>query len=204
MNERIIKCNEGEVRIHLEYDEDPSPPDEMGDCEPEFFNAVRGNDLRRKLEEEFGDRVNMAANTMVSGDMYQAPDKSWYWGLTEYRHGGSAFALCGGGKNWPDQQWDVIPLSGWIKISQQLRKDWGIHGKPGVKEKARANAVGCLKEWEAYFNGHVFGYVVEAFENEDKVLDESCWGYYQEDDAETDATSAAEYLIERLGWTKQP
>jgi hypothetical protein len=209
--ENTFAYDKGEILLKIEYDEDPISPDEMGDCEPTFFHADRGYDLRRKLDTEFGDNAQIAYWAMASGDVYKTKEKDWYFGFTEYRHSGSAFALCRStrARNFPDQQWDMIGLAGWIKITRQNRVDWGIHGRKGVEEKARGQAKNHLETWEAYVNGQVFGYVVEVYpytdegEVEDVPADtDSCWGFYGEEYAKEEACAAIGYLVHNLGWTE--
>jgi hypothetical protein len=197
--------DQGYAKIAIVPDEDPIRPDDC-DCEPEFFHAERGADLRRKLTEEFPDS-GKAYVTMALGQVHKSREGDWYYGFTEYRHSGSAFALCATGRarNFPDQRWDVIDVAGWIKVSRQNRIDWGIHGKRGVAEKALANAKLCLKEWETYCNGWVVGWTVTFFDKEDRELDsDSCYGYYEREDALADANAAADDRADRLGWKEQP
>lgn len=209
MYEEVYTYTEGEIRTRLEYDESPESPDEMGDCEPTFFRAKRGHDLTRKLEQEFSN-PQKAYDEMAAGGIYKK-DGDWYFGVTEYRHSGSAFALAGSSRarNFPDQRWDVIPIVGWIKVSKQNRIDWGIHGKKEVEEKARANALGHLTTWQSYINGEVYGYIVQAFpynkegETEDSPAEEdSCWGFYGYKDAEESAKDSATWMAETLNWSK--
>ena len=193
MYEHTSYYQNGRIEIRLEYDADPSPPDEMGDCEPEFFKANNGNEMERKLKEEF-EKPQKAVTKLASGDVFESKEGDWYYGIAEYSHGQSAFALCGSSRacNWPDPQWDVIPFVGWIKISKKLREDWGTGFN---KAMIKANAEGYLETWEAYLNGNVFGYIVKAYDAQDKELeDDSCWGYYGEDDAIIDARTSAAYL----------
>ena len=193
MYENTIEYPSGKITIKLEYDPDPSSPDEMGDCEPEFFRAQRGEELDRKLNEEFQHPIKAMAR-MTSGEVFEDKDGSWFYGFSEYRHGQSAFAFCNSSRarNFPDQQWDVIQLVGWIKISKKLREDWGIVDD---KKLAKAKAVGYLKTWEAYLNGEVYGCILQVLDAEEKVLEEdSCWGYYGEEDAITDAKATARYM----------
>lgn len=202
-----IQYDQGTAIITLHPDEDAPPPNEDGDYEPEFFRAERGDDLWREMTSEFGSHYlqDKAYRTMTSGVPYKTADGDWYFGITEYRHGGCALALCGDwrARRWPDQQWDVIALSGWVKISKKLRQDWGIFGKRGVEEKAKANAEGYVKAWDTYLNGGVVGYVMVLNDKDGKELEEeSCWGYYEEEDAVGDARSTADFYAERLGWVE--
>jgi hypothetical protein len=205
MYDQTYTYQQGEIRTRLEYDEYPESPDEMGDCEPEFFRAEGGHELHRKLEQEFSS-PQKAYDTMAAGEIYKTKDGDWYFGVTEYRHSGSALALAGSSRarNFPDQRWDVIDIVGWIKISKQNRIDWGIHGKKGVEEKVRQNALNHLKVWEAYINGEVCGFVVEAFPTgeEEPVASDSCYGFYGSEDAEESARNSASWVAETLNWSK--
>jgi hypothetical protein len=198
----LIEYDQGTIKIAIVPDEDPPRPDDC-DCEPEFFNASTGNELSRKLHSEFKS-PDKAYTMMTRNPPYKSKDGDWYYGFSCYSHSGVAFALCATARarNFPDQRWDVIGLAGWIKVSKQNRKDWGIHGKPKVEEKALANAKASLEQWETYCNGWVVGYVVTVLDKDEKELDEkSCWGFYAQGDAEADAKATAEGMAERLGWT---
>ena len=200
MYEKTYTYPKGRIEIRLEYDTSADSPDEMGDCEPEFFLARNGVELERKLNAEF-ETPRKAVRMLTSGKVFEDPEGNWYYGFSEYRHGQSAFAFCGSARarNWPDHLWDVIPFVGWVKISKKLREDWGIGDE---KDKALSNAEGTLREWEAYLNGEVYGYIVEVFDENDKPLDEeSCWGYYGDEDAISDAQATARYLAGKF-WQK--
>jgi len=186
----------GTITVSIYPDEDASPPSD----EPEFFRAERGHDLHRKLESEFHN-PSAALARLQSRSPYTTSNGDWYYGVTEYRHGQSAFALCTSSRarNFPDQRWDVIDLVGWIKITRQNRIDWGIHGKKGVNAKCMAEAVQCLEQWETWGNGGVVGYVV-AVDGDDDDQSDSCWGYYELRHAEQDAQAALDHIVDNLGW----
>ena len=183
-----------EAVIEILPDEDPTPPDEC-DCEPVFVRAHNTRDLAKELAAAFGrseyswdgisERARRIAARLAAGEVFKDDDGTWYYGVAEYRHSGSAFALCCSlrHRNFPDQRWDVIGLCGWIKITRQNRIDWGIHGRKGVEESARLNAKGALEAWEAYLNGWFAGYKVALREDGTLVDEDSCWGFQGIEDA---------------------
>lgn len=187
----------GTITITILPDNDLDSPDEYGDCEPTFYLASSGQQLSNELELEF---VNPKAAyaAMVTGEVYDPGNGDWYYGVTKYEHSGIALAFCKSIRalRWPDQQWDVVPLVGWIKITKKLREDWGIGDDAAV---AKSNAEGSLKEWESYLSGNGCGYTVTATDADGKEIDEdSCWGYYFMDDAITDAQAAAEHYARKF------
>lgn len=52
---------------------------------------------------------------------------------------------------------------------------------------------GEVETYDSYLQGQVFGYVVTDYEGD---IVESCWGYFDEDDALAEGISSAEYLHE--------
>lgn len=187
----------GTITITILPDSDIESPDKCGDCEPTFFLASSGQQLSNELELEF---VNPKAAyaAMVTGEVYDPGNDTWYYGFSMYEHSGRALAFCNSprARNFPDQQWDVTPLVGWIKITKKLREDWGVRGDA---ELAESNAQSCLDEWESYLNGNGCGYIVTVTDLEGKEIEEdSCWGYYFMDDAVTDAKAAAEHYARKF------
>ena len=195
-----------EAVISILPDCDPRRLDDC-DCEPKFFQARSGAQLRAEAGVTFGhepwdrqeptERALRVIQRLASGEVVKDSDGTWYYGVAEYRHSGSAFALCGSQRHrsFPDQRWDVIGLCGWIKITRQNRIDWGIHGRKGVDEAARANAKGALETWEAYINGWYTGYRVELLEDGRLVDDGSCWGFQDIEDAKEAAQRVVSHWI---------
>lgn len=189
IDSKQVKLGEYRAEINIIPDEYPISPNEMGDCEPEFFRAERCSDLAREIEKEGLTRAEVAH--LYAGDTVKTKNGDWFYGVSEYRHSGSAFAFVSESYAWPDQQWDVIRLVGWIKISRELRKCWGIHGKKNVDEAARANAKGCLEEWQAYMSGEYCGYELKVYLKDEVLEEDQCWGF----SSSGYAMEAAEYNI---------
>lgn len=187
----------GTITITILPDSDIESPDKCGDCEPTFFLASSGQQLSNELELEF---VNPKAAyaAMVTGEVYDPGNDTWYYGFSMYEHSGRALAFCNSprARNFPDQQWDVTPLVGWIKITKKLREDWGIGDDAAL---AKRNAECCLKEWEAYLNGEGYGYAVTVTDNEGNEIDgDSCFGYYDMYAAKSDAEAMARDMLHEL------
>jgi hypothetical protein len=182
---KTISVGRYTATINIVPDYDLSAPNEM-DCEPEFFRADRGYELATRLREEFGDREHKNYQRLAAGEIIRTQAGDWYFGISEYRHSGSALSLCNSirQRNWPDQQWDVIPMVGFFKVSKKLRQDWGIEGKRGVGEKVLANVKSALEMWEAYINGWGSGYEVKLKDESGSLVEEdSCYGFYFSEDA---------------------
>jgi hypothetical protein len=50
-----------------------------------------------------------------------------------------------------------------------------------------------VKVYDQYLTGDVYGYIITK--NNDKTVDESCWGFYGSEDCETEAKGVVDYLI---------
>jgi hypothetical protein len=104
-----------EAVIEILPDEDPTPPDAC-DCEPAFVRAYDARDLAKELAAAFGrseycwdgisERARRIAARLASGGVFKDDDGTWYYGVAEYRHSGSAFALCCSQRhrNFPDRR----------------------------------------------------------------------------------------------------
>jgi hypothetical protein len=102
------------------------------------------------------------------------------FGLEAYIHSGVALALVGEG-NFPDRRWDVSYL-GAVFVSKE---EWKR------KDKARKAAEGLIETWNTYLSGGVVGFKVEK--NEEHI--DSCWGYYDINDAINEAKSSVDSYI---------
>ena len=112
------------------------------------------------------------------------------------------------------ERWGVY----WFKIADYYETSYNFQGKyDGTEYDARGNweeapglvifdkkagwhtdletvARSVLKEWNKYFSGEVYGYVLED-EHGDEV--DSCWGYYGEDNVKEAAMDAAKWYDEK-------
>lgn len=100
----------------------------------------------------------------------------WIFPLFAYIHGGVSLSL--GSFRCP---WD----SGQIGYLLLARSTWG--NEPA----AQAAAESTVAAWNQYLSGDVYGYRVL---DEDGDCLDSCWGFYGQDDAESEGRAAAEYL----------
>lgn len=96
-----------------------------------------------------------------------------FLGLAAYLHGGTVIAPCNSAKahSWPDQQWDVIPLVGFIHINLE---EWGIRSSPEFLEAC----LSLIEEWNHLEAGEVYGFVVSLFDPAGNELEwDSSWGF---------------------------
>ncbi len=174
------------ANIEIHQDDDCENPNDISDCQ--VFNAERGVDLEAKAKEVFGDRWARRLATLAKGQRANTED-AWYFGIEEYRHSGSAFALCSAPGNFPDRQWDVIELAGWVKIPFSV----GI-----AEEYLEKAALGVLKDWQAYVNGECYGFTVVVTKDGEEIDSDSCWGFVADFDyCKESAKSAAEFLLNK-------
>lgn len=190
--------------VRFRPDDDPLPPDYWGSA-PEFVRIPTAHELEDRITEVFGAdksgypsaRAKRARDRLAAGEVVKDGKGNWYYGVVEYRHSDSVLVMCQSPRHHRIRRsrgWMSFDqsLHGWIKITRQNRKDWGIHGRKGVEEAARANAKGALETWEAYINGWYTGYKVELLEGGRLLVeDDSCWGFQSIDDAK----EAAEAVV---------
>lgn len=73
--------------------------------------------------------------------------------------------------------WDSGQVGYAVLTKQEIDSEFG-----GDREKAEAYLRATVKTYDDYLTGSVYGYTIEpADDNEDKIED-SCWGYYLDED----------------------
>jgi hypothetical protein len=91
---------------------------------------------------------------------------------------------------------------GWVFIDEvQLKLLWSDEEFPN--EKLTEIIEGDVKTYDQYLTGEVYGYEVYEVEtcdkgHEHKTLVESCWGFYDEGDCESEGQSMIEHLEKEL------
>jgi hypothetical protein len=199
-----------EIEIH--QDMDPVNPNEWDG--PQVFNAERGSDLAKEAKSVFGCYNNLdedaedydedagweeALDRLKDGWLVEHEDVV-YAGFEEYRHGGSAYALCARKGSFPDRRWDAIPLSGWVAWSKKdLTENFGEDEDRWIKGFKYA-----LTDWSDFVNGNSWEYVCKIIhelpDGYSKELEEkSCWGFMGDmDGCKEEALRAAESQIRHL------
>lgn len=153
--------------IEIYQDQDAQCPNEWNE-EAQVFRAHDGAELRKMLEDEFGEDWEKAGAALVAGRMLSVK-RDRYFGIEEYRHSGSAFALCREKGNFPDRQWDVIDLVGFVRIK----------AKEGDDEASLVSqAKSVLGGYQAWANGECYGYdLVVSHIGGREVEEDSCGGF---------------------------
>ena len=68
-------------------------------------------------------------------------------------------------------------------------------GSPELEHHGPLSLKGEIETWSAYITGEVFGFIVS--DDEDDHI-ESCWGFYNADEALSEGKSVAEYLMTKV------
>lgn len=104
-----------------------------------------------------------------------------------YEHSGITISMGAFSCPWDSGQLGIIYIT-----DKQAKEAWGEEvTAEQIKECCEAE----IKEYDAYLTGMVFGYIIE---NEDEDEIESCWGFYDEADAKSEATSVMLAITKRV------
>jgi hypothetical protein len=152
------------VTVNVYYDDDRDSPNDWGG-NGTFHVFEHGSAFWKAAEETFGNKAKRVVNDLVQGVDVKHKGKT-YVGLERYRHSGDAYARCGKG-HFPDRQWDVSPIVGW----------WESNADSPVEQFDS-----CLKTWNQYVQGYVYGIVIED-ENGEQL--DSLWGIYGMDSVDS-------------------
>ena len=128
-------------------------------------------------------------HTLVLGDIVFVDDDNCYIGLEMYEHSGRVYAMCGRG-NFPDRQWDVSPIVGWINpagvLRQDLIRDAQQEYAPDAfmaQDKLREELQKDIDLFNDAINGNCWGYRVTLLEDDEEVGEpDSCWGFLGDSD----------------------
>jgi len=91
-----------------------------------------------------------------------------------------------------NDRWDAGHV-GWIYVTREkIKREYGE-----ITSKTISLALNVMKSeietFDAYLRGECYGYIIY---NPDNVEEEdSCWGYYSDDDCVSDAKNVIDYLI---------
>jgi hypothetical protein len=150
----------------------------------EFWEKVYAEDLTPNDVDDLAEGLLVYQNGKV------------YMGLERYRHSGDVYALCGRG-HFPDRQWDVSPIVGWISPHPDVDADVIKPLVDSLESGEKVDATDFMKRliadirgYNDAINGNCWGYrVVLHDENIGNAADddegqgfESCWGFLGDSD----------------------
>ena len=98
--------------------------------------------------------------------------------ISMYDHSGISIWL-GGYSGHPDARWDCGTLGFAYIAKATAEEEMPNFSEETWKEWANQIMKGEMKEYAAYVSGQVYGYMIEALDD-DEGCDDSCWGYYDE------------------------
>lgn len=176
----------------------------------QLFNDIAGDFIREALTHEFlkknyGLRERIEDET--DDDYYEEIEYAIDEFFEDLGYGGDTaldFALTIASKHYLIQKYTVHydrdQAWGYAYISDaDIVKEWGSLEKDDL-DKARKCIKAEVEEYEAWANGHVYGYVIKGEDGEDlDDVDESCWGFYGDwdDYCLKEAKSVVDYMAKK-------
>jgi hypothetical protein len=111
-----------------------------------------------------------------------------------YQHSGVALSL--DNTTYPfNDQWDAGQVGYIIIRRKEALKEWGYKiMSPKFRQKLIKQAHGEVQTYNQFLCGDVYGYQITNKDGEDV---ESCWGYYGQESAETEAKSIVDHCVEQ-------
>jgi len=185
--------------IQIEYDDSPQNPrcwDHAGkmicwhsrynlgdehsfDSPEEFFR-----ELACKIEPSLYDILPAIDNGETEGNsdtlIEKALDKAVVLELYLYDHGGITMSCSPFSCPWDSGQVGFIYLT-----PKEIKEEWGDLSKESY-EKAKKYLEGEVEVYDLFLTGQVYGYVIG---------EDSCWGFYGEDDCIEEAKRAVDSII---------
>ena len=179
--------------IHLYQDDDPMSPREwtnlgvMACYHPHYNLGDEGEDPRDVMQ-ELEDRGLDATWTNIVDHLKETRGATVVLPLAIYDHSGiTMFAGKKGDYPFDGAGWDTSNV-GFIFDTTETREECGTPLEL-VEEVLR----GEVSEYDQYLRGNVCGYLVEGRRG---GMVDSCWGFYDVDDAKSEAEAAAEHEAE--------
>lgn len=145
-------------------DDDPISPRDWDTLGEIYSNHRYYNPCDHKIEEILIEDEN--------GDLHVDPDYIYVkiWG---YEHSGLSLS-CSRTGNHADP-WDSGLFGLYAVHKDKAAKEFGDLSNPEKYEKVMKCLEGEVEDWDQYYTGQVYGFVVE---DEDECVVESCWGFY--------------------------
>lgn len=159
-------------------------------CFSYSFGAIAGTDeIAQILTDELSVKEKLEL-VEKSGEVAIRP-------ISMYEHGGISIWL-GGYSGHPDAQWDCGTL-GFAYITKATAEEEMLNfSEKTWKEWANQIMEGEMKEYAAYVSGQVYGYMIEALDDDDEGCDDSSWGYYDESYMLKDAKANIDAYVARV------
>ena len=184
----------GGYRIELHYDENPESPRDWDNLGTLYSNSrsydFDGHSITELIEEVGGSRYDNVIPWDKIGKKY------YYLKVWIYDHSGVTLRT-GESNPWGSgyTSWDSYLYGIIVCDKKKAMKEYGYQRAcKALQEKVEKYLDGEIKDLDTYCTGQIYGY--RTFNKEDEEID-SCWGFYDEDDAISEAKSVAEYDYEQ-------
>lgn len=174
--------------IGIDYDPSPESPREWDDLSTIYSNSRRYDFDGHSIEELIEDVGGNVYDNVIPWDLIAK--KYYYRKVWMYDHSGVTVRT-GESNPWGSgwTAWDS-GLAGVIVVDKkQAKKEW----PKDTKQRAEKWLDGEIQNLDTYVRGEIYGYVIE---NEDGEEVDSCWGFYDKDEAINDAKGFVDYEYE--------
>lgn len=176
------------VTLELHFDPDPSSPREWDNLGTMVCWHRRADLGDRTIDTtDYEDYDHMIVSVTESADPIVIP-------LWLYEHGGMSMAAGTARPGYPfDCPWDSGQVGFIYCTSETVVREYGAD-TPENRQRAIDCMIGEVRTYDTYLQGMIYGYVVNGADG----VGDSCWGYYDEDDALSEGRAAAEWAVREL------
>lgn len=101
--------------------------------------------------------------------------------LSYWQHSQGVWGVRGSLSEYPWFRFDGVDLAGVWEPDDCCLNELDLAGAPGSEERSNRAlelAANACEVYTHYWNGEVYGYSVELFDEDWVVADDSCWGFY--------------------------
>ena len=176
--------------IKIYYDESPESPREWDNLGTIYSNSRRydfdGHKIEELIENVGGDIYDSVIPWKLIGKKYI------YLKVWMYDHSGITVRA---GENNPfGCPWDS-GLYGVIACDiERAKKEYGYKRNcKGLRERVKKVLNGEIEDLDKYCTGEIYGF--RTFKGEEEI--DSCWGYYDMEDAIAEAKDVVDYQVEK-------
>jgi hypothetical protein len=169
--------------IRIVEDQDPGNPFKEWDAMPTILHWHPRYLLGERIEMPYDKDEYDAAVESIKAEYGATVVLPLYL----YDHSGISVSTGPFGCKWDSGQVGFVFMS-----EHAIQQGWGSHKHP-TDEELPSIIESSVKTFDTYLRGEVVGYIVEHPDYD--VRDDSCWGFYDQDDCLAEAKSIVDYEV---------
>ena len=202
-NDYQVACEElaPNVRVVIRYDTHPESPREWGTLTHLAFNhrdvsADEYKNAALKAPPYYGGGWEAAREDWEAKLMDTYPVLIECEAVNMYDHSGRSLSF-GSGRGWDN---GVVGLM--FTTPEQIKECWAEEwlGTPEQIARIRTEMANELKVYNQWMEGEVYGFEVEVWNAEPGrgwEVEDSCWGYYSQEDAMSEGKDTAQSYLKK-------